>query len=214
MKQKTLTNQRRKPQQQRALHKYNAVLDACTQVLLKQGYHKVTMLELSLESEVAVPTLYQYFENKDAIFIAWIDRLLDQVLDNVARHHTPLKTQPVQTHIEPLIRTALMAIAHYQSGLRPLLAEIPGVLSARMIASMEHKTLTALKALYAEQVQRHTDSLQVEAYLRVLIRSITGYFIQSVLNGERTIDVDNEAQELAVLVSLYLQHHRLVPSAK
>lgn len=169
------------------------------------------MLELSLESDVAVPTLYQYFDNKDAIFVAWIDRVMDQVLDNVASEQSPLQTQPVETQIEPLIKTALMAIAFYQSGLRQLLTEVPSVLSSRVIATMESKTLAALKQLYSEQFREQTKLPQMERHLLLLIRIMTGYFIQSLLNGKRKFDVENEAKELAVLVNLYLQHHHLAP---
>ena len=63
--------QRRIPKQARALAKYESILDACTRVLTEQGYRKTTVTELSLESDVPIATLYQYFQNKDAILVAW-----------------------------------------------------------------------------------------------------------------------------------------------
>ncbi|MCG8672439.1 MAG: TetR/AcrR family transcriptional regulator [Pseudomonadales bacterium] len=208
MKQKSVKIQRRKPKQARALKKYNAILDACTQLLLLQGYEKITILELSVESDVAVPTLYQYFENKEAIFIAWVDRVMDQVLTNVANMEATLTQIDLNEHIEPLVKTALFSVNYYRPGLQQLLSEVPNALSSKVIDRMESKTLSSVKGLYKHQFQKASDPLNLERRLLTLIRLITGYFVQAIMN-ERDINIHEESGDLACLVSLYLSHHNI-----
>ena len=72
---KNVKNHRRIPKQARALTKYHQVLDACSRVLAAQGYAKATMTEIALESDLPYATIYQYFENKQDVFIAWFERM-------------------------------------------------------------------------------------------------------------------------------------------
>lgn len=206
-KRKTQSNQRRKPKQARALEKYNAVLDACTQLLLAQGYSKITILELSLEADVAVPTIYQYFENKESIFVAWIDRVMDQVLGSVAFSESQIHESQISGHIDNLVTTALVAVNFYRPGLQQLLSEVPNSLSSRVIEKMESKTLISLRQMFPERFANTDDEQLLEFTLLTLIRLITGYFIQAILNNTRDLDSKKEGKEIATMAKLYLQNN-------
>ena len=207
MTRKTIKNQRRTPKQQRALSKYNAVLDACTQVLIRQGYDAATILELSLESEVAVPTIYQYFENKEAIFLCWFERLIEQVLAAVSQSKASGNNADLNALIYQLTFTALSAVAHFKPAIQPLLQEIPQTLSGRMLETIEDKTFQFLETQFASQFQRLQEIGDTEHFhfqVRTLIRLVTGYFIQRTL-GTAAIDTMAESRELAQLIQLYLE---------
>lgn len=207
--QKRYKNQRRTPRQSRALQKYNAVLNACTQVLGQQGYKKTTMLELSLESGVAVPTIYQYFDNKEAILLAWMDRTIEQMLQTVRHINTGLERRPEGgTSIKPLIDTllsgALAAFGTFQPGIANLLQGLPHALSAQVLRSLEEKTLAMLLQLLPQEASilgTEQDSLK----LRMLIRMICGYLLFSVLADKETDTLQTEGKELATCIQLYLQ---------
>lgn len=208
MKQKPHKNQTRKPKQARAKQKYEAILDACTQVLAEKGYQKTTILELSLESGVAVPTLYQYFENKDAIFVAWVERIIDQVLTQVASLEASLATKNTEQHVSVLLTGALSAVNTYRKSMQQLLSSVPQTISSQIIASLESKTLNMLQTIYAPQLKQ-LEQQQTLFQLSILIRLITGYFIQTVLNAERSVELEIEAKELTLIVTLYLAHHKI-----
>lgn len=200
---KSLKIQRRIPQQKRAIAKYNAVLDACTQVLTKEGFAKTTILELSLESEVAVPTIYQYFTNKDAIFMAWIERVVDQVLATVTSLQKSLHHIELDDQIEILIRGALQAVKQFQQSIQQLLRGVPTALSSHLIAIIEEKTVDMLADILGTQLA-NSKSEELTYKLLVLVRLISGYFIQAILNEARQINIDKEARELSIIVKLYL----------
>lgn len=204
MAEKTTTNQRRRPTQARARKKYDAVLEACTQVLTTQGYAKATMMELSLESGVAVPTIYQYFENKDAIFLAWINRVIDSVLSKVMVLAGSLENQSLEQYVEVLIKGALMMVDSYSASIQQMQQGVPQMLSSKVIATMEEKTVTMIESTF-ELAIKSAALPGMHFKLQTLVRLITGYFLQTLSNTDRTIDVDKEAVELSWIVNLYLQ---------
>ncbi|MBU4194507.1 MAG: TetR family transcriptional regulator, partial [Actinobacteria bacterium] len=57
-----------------------AILDAAFHVFSVNGYHNATVDDIAQEAGVSKGTCYQYFESKEDIFIATIDRTLDKVI--------------------------------------------------------------------------------------------------------------------------------------
>jgi TetR/AcrR family transcriptional repressor of mexJK operon len=57
------------------------VLDAALKVFSEAGYSGTTMDAVALEAGLSKPTLYQYFESKEALFSAMLLGERDQMLD-------------------------------------------------------------------------------------------------------------------------------------
>ena len=47
---------------------------------------------------------------------------------------------------------------------------------------------------------------KLERWIDVLVRLITGYFLQALLSDRRALNVGQESGEIAAIVKLYLQH--------
>ncbi len=193
---KILENQRRIPKQQRALVKYEAVLDACTQVLIEKGYGKASMLELSLVSGVAVPTIYQYFNNKEEVFQLWFERLGKQVFENLLLMDLGTDLKNI---VERIIENALVMIEAQRLSANRLLKEMPQALSTQMIINLEQQTL-----VFVEQLLGGNNTGINQEKLLVLIRMLTGYMILIIMNAERPVNAKKEAQELGQIVRQYL----------
>lgn len=60
-----------------------SILDAATRVFLEKGYTKATMDDIALEAEITKPTIYQYFETKEHLYLSlmvpYIEELGKQV---------------------------------------------------------------------------------------------------------------------------------------
>lgn len=52
-----------------------AILDAAAAVFAQQGYHAVTMKDIASAAGYTAPSLYNYFDSKEAIFTALLERL-------------------------------------------------------------------------------------------------------------------------------------------
>jgi len=166
------------------------------------------MLELSLESGVAVPTIYQYFENKEDIFVAWINRVIDNVLSQVSLLEGSLDNVDIPQYVEVLIRGGLAIISLYRESIHQLLSGVPQVLSSQVVATMEHKTVNMIEVLFAEKIAP-LQQANIHFQIETLVRLITGYILQAILCDERDINIERESAELTLLVNLYLQAHNI-----
>src|SRR4030088_154305 len=62
-------------EQQRSLERHERILDAATRVFATKGYHGTLVDEIALEAETSKGGVYFHFPNKQAIFLALLDRL-------------------------------------------------------------------------------------------------------------------------------------------
>lgn len=76
---------RREPRQKRAQVTVDAVLDAAIKLLKRNGATSLTTNRIADMAGVSIGSVYQYFPNKQAIFIALHRRHIRQVDDVVAR---------------------------------------------------------------------------------------------------------------------------------
>ncbi|HEX4407046.1 MAG TPA: TetR/AcrR family transcriptional regulator [Polyangia bacterium] len=70
---------RRRPRQRRAWQTVEAVLDAVTQVLKRGGVDAVTTNRIAARAGVSIGSVYQYFPDKRAIFVALRERHVEQM---------------------------------------------------------------------------------------------------------------------------------------
>ncbi len=61
----------------------NQILDAGLALALKNGLRGTSMEALAREAGIAKPTLYSYFPNKDAVFVAVLQRIFEQLQQQV-----------------------------------------------------------------------------------------------------------------------------------
>ena len=203
-------NQRRIPKQARAVRKYQAVLEACTQVLAQGGYTKLTMMELSLTSGVAVPSIYQYFPGKEAILSAWFDALINRVLAATHALKSNFEDEQLDAQVEAMIKGALTLITSYHASIHQILVGMPHILSARMIATMESKTVDFVCSLKTPRI-RAMDEQAVNLKITVLVKVVVGYVIELAFKEEAPPDIDAETDELCSLIRAYLRDCGMLP---
>lgn len=73
------TSVRRRPRQRRARQTVEAVLDAVARVLKREGVKAVTTNRIAEVAGVSIGSVYQYFPDKRAIFIALHQRHVEQI---------------------------------------------------------------------------------------------------------------------------------------
>jgi AcrR family transcriptional regulator len=70
---------RRQPRQRRALQTVDAILDAVVRLLKREGSGSLTTNRIAEVAGVSIGSVYQYFPDKRAIFIALHQRHVDQI---------------------------------------------------------------------------------------------------------------------------------------
>ncbi|MBV8632807.1 MAG: TetR/AcrR family transcriptional regulator [Silvibacterium sp.] len=70
---------RRRPQQRRARQTVDAVLDAAVRLMKREGFGSLTTNRIAEVAGVSIGSVYQYFPDKRAIFIALHERHVEQI---------------------------------------------------------------------------------------------------------------------------------------
>ncbi|HYF77330.1 MAG TPA: TetR/AcrR family transcriptional regulator [Symbiobacteriaceae bacterium] len=68
------------PQQDRALHKRQALLDSAQALFAEHGYDKTTAKEIARHAGVAVGTFYRYFTDKRQVLMALLHNRIEEFL--------------------------------------------------------------------------------------------------------------------------------------
>lgn len=75
--------QRTRKVQERLQAKEAAILEAAKAVFTERGYHGTTVRAVAARAGVATGTVYLYFPNKEALFLALMDRLTSLILEAI-----------------------------------------------------------------------------------------------------------------------------------
>src|ERR1051325_7945488 len=97
---------RRIPQQPRARETVNAMLDAVARILRRDGIAAITTNRIAEVAGVSIGSVYQYFPDKRAIFLALHDRHVEQIGRLVER----TLVAHAASSLEDLVRALLEAL--------------------------------------------------------------------------------------------------------
>ena len=79
---------RRKPNQERAKLTVDAILDAAIRLLKRGGVSSITTNRIAETAGVSIGSVYQYFPNKNALFVALHERHIGLVAEVIRRRMT------------------------------------------------------------------------------------------------------------------------------
>lgn len=85
------------------------ILDAALKVFVKKGYQITTMIDVAKAAKVGIGTLYNYFKNKDELFVNCADMTIRTELENVRKlsekHSDPMdKLEAYFLHHDMLLK--------------------------------------------------------------------------------------------------------------
>ncbi|MRW89249.1 TetR family transcriptional regulator [Duganella sp. FT80W] len=75
---------KRRTDPERAQNRRNQVLQAAAVCFARSGFHAASMSEISKEAGMSAGHIYNYFDNKDAIIMAFVDLHAEDVLTNLS----------------------------------------------------------------------------------------------------------------------------------
>ncbi len=116
--------QRTKKVEERLAARELAILDAARQVFAERGYHGSTMREIASRAGVATGTLYLYFANKEALYVALLERLTSLVLQSIVAARST--RSGVLSKLEASITAAMMVFAENGDLARIVLVQAAG----------------------------------------------------------------------------------------
>jgi len=192
---------RKTPQQERSRATVEALLEATTDILIREGYTKLTTNRIAERAGVNIASLYQYFPGKEAI-VAELRRRhgADQraALRQVLAEHT---AGELESTIRTLVTVGVAGHAHAPRLHRVFTEEIPA-LGYRDIAAIDAPIFEAMRAFLRDA---DVDVRDMELALW-MISTASGAILHRAA-VERPEDLSNGviAEELITLLCRYLR---------
>jgi AcrR family transcriptional regulator len=97
-------------------HSREAILAAAERLFVERGYRGISMREIASEVGVTKAALYYHFRDKEQLFVALLDNVLDELSELIAHCHTA--NEPVRAQIEAIMRQIMTLPAERRASLR------------------------------------------------------------------------------------------------
>ena len=198
---------RKMPRQRRAQATVTAILDATAQLLVHEGYSGVTTNRVADLAGVSIGSLYQYFPNKKALFVALRRRHAD------AMRATLLTQKPtagdLRAQIEELVATLMRAHEEDYALHRALEREVP----EHLLVGEEDDNV-ALQALFTSMLAAHRNELlpsNLDLACRMLLPAVDTLIHKALTLG--VAERQTMQQEIVHLLQRYLLASPDAPSA-
>jgi TetR/AcrR family fatty acid metabolism transcriptional regulator len=123
--------------------KRQRILDAAKRRFGRYGLRATTMQDIAQEAGVAVGTIYQFFADKDALMLAWVD----EHRDLIRSHMEGVLNQPIPSDekLRQFLRVRFQTVRAMRE--EPAIAEITRVVVRLTPESIHELTRTALEYL-------------------------------------------------------------------
>jgi len=109
MARKLQTNPRKSASQERSRQTVDALLEATTRVLLKEGYDRASTNRIAEVAGVSIGSLYQYFPSKEALEAAVIDRHTQRVAQVTRNALVKVAARPIEVAAREFVSIAINA---------------------------------------------------------------------------------------------------------
>lgn len=201
MKANERASARREPKQQRSRQTVEAVLEAVQRVAKRHGADAITTNRVAEVAGVSIGSLYQYFPDKQAIFIALHDRHVDEVRQVIERTMTDCSSASLEDFTGELVER--LANVHSDD------ADLHEVVSAAVPGSA-HGFKSALRATFGRvisptQQDRYTAD-EAERMLFVLPQMVEA-LVHGVAHQKQALSRERAKDEAIRTVAVYLNSY-------
>ncbi|MEO1554242.1 MAG: TetR/AcrR family transcriptional regulator [Pseudomonadota bacterium] len=192
---------RKNAKQERAKQTVAAILEATTQLLARADIEQISTNHIAKRAGVSIGTLYQYFPNKTAIFIAIANRDIDHRVKLVAQAIAESGNGLAGASIRDLIRAFIKTFSNASHN-----AALIRVLMATR-ASAEARTLPVdvIAQLLATSTQQSAQSRALtETSAFVLTRAVLWTILTATIDAPHLLETQDFEDELVILVQSFL----------
>lgn len=179
------------------------VLDAAEALFAERGYEGTSLREIARQAGIQQPGLYNYFENKQALYAAVLDRALAPMARAMHTQMRRAKPARIQTTLAAVMTDILLEhpkmAALFQQALQGDDASAGDRLIMRWLDRLFEQAIDTMHSLGAARVDRTDLAIQTIAMFNLT----TGYFLSQrifeTLVGGDIADPDNIARQKKLL---------------
>ena len=165
------------PTQTRALERVERVLTGAADVFAERGYAKATTNRIAERAGVHVPSVYQYFANKDALLAELWDRHVGELMDLLAMMIADPSQAPIAETAKLYVSAMLDMHAAKPELFAVLYAQAPRLAGVRDVRA----EATALLSPYLEYHRSSLRPTDLKTAAFVLAAAVEGVARQAVI---------------------------------
>lgn len=194
---------RKWPAQARSRATFDALVEACEQLLPELGYAGTTTNHIAERAGVGVASLYEYFPGKDAIVARVAERLVNRVLGRLAADAPEVLSDPEDAP-RRWIELILATVEAERSLVAVFVDQVPYTGELDVVRAIQPRLLS----FSLELRRRAGDSLPAElsaASVQLLVNLVTSTILQIVLDPPPTISREALLEELVFRFEAWLR---------
>lgn len=190
------------PAQARSRAKFSAILDALPQVFARIGYAKLTTEKIALEAGVSIGSLYNYFNCKEAVVAAYLDREVNEALDAVLTAARDQRCTQAD-FLRKVVDISVDFDLRHATFLKALLQSAPE-LAFCAVAPESQQTAIEIMAVLQNRASYTFKDRDPEVAAFTLTNIFWGFRYRLALLPPDHLPMDKIKRELAELIEAYL----------
>ncbi len=196
----------------RAQAKRDAILAAARELFIRHGFGSTSMDTIAVAANVSKQTLYRYYQNKEALFIATLQHMVFE--HTTTTMFAELRETPIESL--PQLESALLTWARvmlehimqpdYVALVRVLIAELPRFpsLGSLFFSVLPQEGGSFVKALLERALaQGVISSVDLDAAIQLFVGSLLMHMIGALVRPDSSLQPP-APERVATLVQLFL----------
>ena len=207
MARKLHTNPRKSASQERSRLTVNAIVEATTRVLIKDGYDRASTNKIAAVAGVSIGSLYQYFPSKEALVAVVSERHSREVLQLMRNALAKVAARPIEVAAHEFVSAAIDAHRVNPRLHRVLAEQVPRIGRLENVEAINQESYALIRGyLDAHRDEIDVDDLDVAVF--ILVTAVEALTHAAVLHRPDILTDDKAgkfADEVTDLVVRYLQ---------
>lgn len=196
---------RKKPKQQRSKATVAAIVEATTQLLVKEGFHNLSTNRIAEAAGVSVGSLYQYFPNKESVVAAVVEAFADREFERLAEQLASFDPDTtLEEGIYRVINAMFEAKKREPELSKVLFEELPPIGQLDILKLWTERSVEVVKIALALRSDEVRD-LDPEIASYVIVTACHGIVHTTVVNNPELFQTDALARETTELLLRYIR---------
>lgn len=95
------------PTQERSRQTVATILDACSRLLISEGFYSITTDKIAKEAGVSIGSLYQFFGNKESVVQAVVKNIMEEDKRIISEKMRTISPLPAEQRMKAMIELAI-----------------------------------------------------------------------------------------------------------
>lgn len=187
------------PTQERSRQTVATILDACSRLLISEGFYSITTDKIAKEAGVSIGSLYQFFGNKESVVQAVVKNIMEDDKKQMTEGMRMISPMPFEERVPAMINLSL-SIIRKNSDLRSKLTTIQYYVA-------EASYMSESISFFKEVVRYNLPQLpgrDMEKVSYIMVNAFIGAINSMCIDKPDSIHDDTVAKELTDLFLKYL----------